>query len=189
MRKISVFNQITVDGFFATKAGDIQWAHRKADGDADFRDFVAGNASGPGDLLFGRKTYEMMASFWPTPMAAQQMPAVAKGMNAKTKYVASRSLSSVSWQGATLVKGDLIEGVRALKASDGPAIVILGSGSIVAQLSDAGLIDEYQVLILPFVLGEGRTMFEGMKKQLDLTLAKTRTFRNGNAFLVYDLKR
>jgi dihydrofolate reductase len=188
MRKLSVFNQTSVDGFFATKSGDIQWAHRNTD-DPELRDFVAGNATGGGELLFGRKTYEMMASFWPTPMAAQQMPAVAKGMNAMTKHVASRTLSSLAWQNAKLLGGDLVEAVRALKASEGPGIAILGSGSLVAQLSDAGLIDEYQVLILPYVLGEGRTMFEGMKRQLDLTLTKTRTFKNGNAFLVYEPKR
>ena len=188
MRKLSVFNQSTVNGFFATKTGDIEWAHRKDD-DAEFREFIANNASGDGELMFGRKTYEMMASFWPTPMAAQQMPAVAKGMNAMTKHVVSRTLAKVSWQNAKLLSGNLVEAVRALKASDGPGIAILGSGSLVAQLSDAGLVDEWQVLILPVVLGEGRTMFEGLKKQLDLTLVKTRTFKNGNALLVYEPRR
>jgi dihydrofolate reductase len=188
MRKLAMFNQLSLDGFFATKDGDIRWAHRQDD-DVEFRDFVAANASGGGELLFGRKTYEMMASFWPTPLAAQQMPIVAKGMNEMTKHVVSRSLSSTAWSNARLLRGDLVEAVSALKKSDGPDVAILGSGSIVAQLSRAALIDEYQLLFLPFAVGEGRTLFEGAKAPLELSLVKTRTFKNGNVFLVYEPKR
>ncbi len=186
MGKLIVFENVTLDGFFADAKGDMSWAHKS---DPEYDAFVAQNASGGGALVFGRKTYEMMASFWPTPMAAQQMPAVAKGMNAKTKHVVSRTLSSVSWSHSKLLKGDLVEAVRALKASDGPGVAILGSGSIVPPLSEAGLIDEFQLLVIPVVLGKGRTMFEGVKTPFDLTLKKTRTFQNGNAFLVYEPKR
>src|SRR6187402_2763859 len=93
-RKLSVFNQVTLDGYFAGVDGDISWAHKH---DAEWNAFVQGNAGTEGPLLFGRITYEMMAGFWPTPMAAAQMPEVAEGMNKRLKLVASRTLHEVSW--------------------------------------------------------------------------------------------
>ena len=81
MKKLRVFESISVDGYFVDAHGDINWAHEPGD-DPEFANWVNGNASAGGDLLFGRKTYQMMEAFWPTPIAAQQMPVVAKGMNA-----------------------------------------------------------------------------------------------------------
>ena len=89
MRKLRVFESISVDGYFTDARGDMGFAHGT---DPDFAAWVGRNAGGGGELLFGRKTYEMMAAFWPTPVAAAQMPEVARGMNAATKYVVSRSL-------------------------------------------------------------------------------------------------
>src|SRR5262245_59369701 len=143
MRTLNVFESISVDGYFKASDDDVSWTH--SGNDAEFDDWVSSNASGGGELLFGRTTYQMMASFWPTPMAAQHMPVVAHGMNAMTKYVVSKSLREVGWQNARLLRGDLVESIRELKASDGPPITILGSGSIVAQLTDARLVDRYQL--------------------------------------------
>src|ERR1700741_2840066 len=102
MRKISSFTNVTLDGFYADTHGDMSWAHQDPN-DKEWNEFSASNAKGGGALLFGRVTYQMMASFWPTPMAAKSMPDVAKGMNAMQKYVASRTLSEVSWQNSTLL--------------------------------------------------------------------------------------
>jgi dihydrofolate reductase len=187
MRKLSVFNQVSVDGYFKTPSGDIGWMHRPDD-DEEFREFTKGNAVAGGVLVFGRKTYETMASFWPTPQAAEQFPEVARQMNALPKVVFSKTMDRASWNNTTVVRGDLVGEMRKLKGSSGEPIAILGSGSIVSQLTQAGLIDEYQVLVIPVVLGEGTTMFEGAKKKLDLTLTESRTFRNGKAFLVYEPK-
>ena len=85
MRKLTVFNSVTLDGYFTGKGGDMQWAHEGQD-DPEWQQFVAGNAGGGGALLLGRVTWEMMASWWPTPMAAKAMPQVAQGMNRMTKY-------------------------------------------------------------------------------------------------------
>ena len=90
---------------------------------------------------------------------------MADRMNALPKFVFSRTLDKVSWDHTTLVKGDLAEEVRKLKSQPGEPMVILGSGSIVSQLSQAGLIDEYQVVVVPVALGKGRTMFEGIKEK------------------------
>lgn len=184
MRKLVVFNHVSLDGYFVDANGDMSWA--KADHqDAEWNAFVAGNASGDGALVFGRITYEMMASFWPTPMAIEMMPEVAAGMNRMPKFVFSRTLHEAAWGNTTLVRGDLVTAVRALKVDAGPDLVILGSGSLVAQLAPAGVIDEYQVVVNPIVLGRGRTMFEGVKEHLRLTLASSRAFRNGNVLLCY----
>jgi dihydrofolate reductase len=136
--------------------------------------------------LFGRVTYEMMAAFWPTPQAAQMLPQVAAGMNALRKIVFSRTLDAVSWQNTTLLKGDLVSEVTRLKQQTGPDMVILGSGSIVSQLTEARLIDEYQIVVNPIVLGRGRTLFETVSSKTPLTLTKTRAFTNGNVVLWYE---
>ena len=183
MRRLIVFNSVTVDGYFTGAGGDMSWAHNE---DPEWNAFVEENASGGGVLVFGRVTYEMMASFWPTPFALQSYPLVAKQMNDAEKVVFSRTLDSVSWSNTTLVKGDLTTEVRKLKEAAGDDLVILGSGSIVAQLTDASLIDEYQIVVDPVVLGAGRTMFEGIKNKLKLKRVKTRTFNNGNVLLCYE---
>jgi dihydrofolate reductase len=185
MRKLIVFNHVSLDGYFVDANGDMSWA--KADhNDAEWNEFVSGNASGEGALVFGRVTYEMMASFWPTPVAMEMMPAVAEGMNRMPKVVFSRTLSEASWNNTNLVKGDLATEMRKLKQEPGPDMVILGSGSIVSQLAQEGLIDEYQIVVNPIALGAGRTMFDGIKEKLRLKLTKSRAFNNGNVLLCYE---
>lgn len=185
MSILNVFNQVTLDGYFTDPKGDMTWAH-KDPADAEWNAFVGGNASGGGELLFGRITYEMMASFWPTPAAREMMPEVAEAMNRMPKFVCSRTLKKVSWENTTLLKGDLVAEVRKLKQLPGPGITILGSGSVVAQLAQAGLIDQYQVVVNPLVLGNGRTMFEGVTKRLPLRLTGSRAFGNGSVLLNYE---
>jgi dihydrofolate reductase len=183
MRTISIFEQVSLDGYYAS-ATDDPWYHAQR-ADPEFVEFISSNASGDGELLFGRKTYDQMAAFWPTAEAARAMPAVAKGMNAKRKLVASRSMTSAAWQHTQVIGGDLVAAVRELKAQAGDPIVILGSGTIVAQLTEADLIDEYQLLVIPVVLGAGRTLFEGTTRRIELALASSRSFRNGCIFGVY----
>lgn len=161
----------------------MSWAHRS---DPEWNAFAAENAGGGGELLFGRVTYEMMANWWPTPQAAQAMPAVAKGMNEMKKVVFSRTLERAAWQNTRLMKGDLIDSVRHLKGEPGPSMVILGSGSIVSQLAQAGLIDQIQIVVSPIVLGRGRTLFETVTERLPLKLTSTRSFTNGNVVMDYE---
>jgi dihydrofolate reductase len=182
MRKVIAFEQVSLDGFFVDRKGDMSWAHKQ---DPEWNAFAAGNASGDGALLFGRVTYEMMASFWPTPMAMERMPAVAEGMNRMPKLVFSRTLEKVSWKNTTLLKGDPAAHVRKLKQEPGPGMAILGSGSIVSLLARERLIDEFQIVVNPIVLGEGRTLFEGVKEKIGLKLSQSRAFGNGNVVLYY----
>jgi dihydrofolate reductase len=172
---------------FCDKNGDMSWAHQAAD-DAEWRSFVEENSKGGGVLVFGRVTYEMMASYWPSPMAAQQNPVVAERINSCSKIVFSRTLEKASWLNTKLIKGDPAIEVRKLKQEPGEGLVILGSGSIVSQLAQEQLIDEYQIVVHPVVLGKGRTLFETVKDKLALKLTKTRTFGNGNVLLCYEPK-
>jgi dihydrofolate reductase len=180
MRELRVFESISVDGYFASASGDMGWAHAGPD-DEEFASWVGGNASSGGALLFGRKTYQMMASFWPTAAAAQQMPEVARGMNAAEKYLASNTLRP-EWHNTRLLEGELVAAVRALKAGEGPSITLLGSGSVAAQLGAAGLVDEYQFVVLPVALGAGRSVFT---RGCALHLREQRAFRSGRVVLTY----
>ena len=184
MRKLIAFNHISLDGYFVDANGQFRWGSKGND-DPEYAQFVAENASGGGELVFGRVTYSLMASYWPTAMADQHMPEVAKGMNASPKVVFSQTLGKAEWSNTRLIKGDLVSETKRLKAEDGPGMCILGSGSIVAQLAAAGLIDEYQMMVDPVALGGGRSMFDGLPKPLELRLARSRIFKNGKAFLCY----
>ena len=185
MRKLAVFNNVTLDGYFTDARGDMSWAHKD---DAEWTAFAAENASGGGVLLLGRITYDLMASYWPTPAALANAPAVAEGMNRMQKVVFSRTLDKASWQNTTLVKGDIVAAVRRMKSEPGEGMVILGSGSIVSHLTQARLIDEYQIVVHPVVLGKGKTMFDGVKEKVSLRLTKTRAFGNGCVVLWYEPK-
>jgi dihydrofolate reductase len=185
MRRLGVFNSVSLDGYFVDGNGDMSWAHNAVK-DAEWDAFVEGNASGGGVLLFGRITYELMASFWPTPIAAASMPAVAERMNNLPKVVFSRTLDQASWNNTKLVKGGLAGEVRKMKSEPGQGMTILGSGSIVSQLAQEGLIDEYAFVVIPVVLGKGRTMFDGVTARLAMKLTGTRDFSNGNVLLSYE---
>lgn len=185
MRRLTVFNNVMLDGFFAGANGDLRWAHKESQ-DAEFNAFVAENASGGGELVFGRITYGLMASYWPTPLAIKNDPVVAEGMNRLPKVVFSRTLDKVSWSNTRLVKGDMAAEVRKMKDQSGKDMAILGSGSVVSQLAQEGLIDVFQIMMNPVILGKGRTMFDGVEKKLNLKLTKTRAFSNGNVLLCYE---
>jgi dihydrofolate reductase len=182
MRKLTVFNQVSLDGYFTDAHGDMSWAHKQ---DAEWNAFAAENASGGGVLCFGRVTYDLMASFWPTPQALAISPVMAERMNNLPKIVFSNTVDKPSWNNTKVVKGDIAAEVRKMKQAPGPDMAIMGSGTIVSQLTDARLIDGYQVVVNPIVLGSGRTMFEGVKERLDLTTVKTRSFSNGNVVIWY----
>lgn len=182
MRRLTVFNLVTLDGYFAGQGGDISWHNV----DEEFQE-LANAASNSGDtLLFGRVTYELMAGFWPTPEAIKSDPIVAAGMNKAEKIVFSRTLDKADWNNTRLVKSEMVAEVRKLKQGSGKDLTVLGSGSIASQLAQEGLIDEYQILLNPVVIGKGKTMFEGVKDRFSLKLTKTRVFGNGNILLSYE---
>jgi dihydrofolate reductase len=185
VQKLIVFNNVTLDGYFVDANGDMRWAHN-ANPDPEWDAYIGANATGGGTLVFGRVTYDLMASYWPTPMAAKNAPVVADGMNRGKKIVFSRTLDAVAWNNTKLVKNDPGAEIRKMKNERGEGMCILGSGSIVALLAQEGLIDEYNFVVVPVVLGKGRTLFEGITKKLSLQPTKTRMFSNGNVLLCYE---
>jgi dihydrofolate reductase len=185
MRKLIVFNHMSADGFFVDAQGTMDWA-RHNHNDEEWNAFVSENAKGGGMLLFGRVTYDLMTRYWPTPMAARQNPIVAEGMNRMPKVVFSRTMDKARWNNTKLVKDDLPGEIRRMKSESGDGMVILGSGTIVSQLAQEGLIDEYQLAVNPIILGKGRTLFEGLTQKRSLKLTQSRTFRNGNILTCYE---
>ena len=183
MRRLIVFNHVSLDGYFVDAAGEMSFAHRT---DPEWDAYSAHNASGGGMLVFGRKTYEMMVAWWPTPAAAKAFPVVAENMNRMPKLVFSRTLDAATWRNTRLVKTSPTEEIRRLKEEGPEDMAILGSGSIVALLASEGLIDEFTVVVNPVVLGGGRTMFDGVTRRLALNLTGSREFRNGNVVLTYE---
>jgi dihydrofolate reductase len=129
MPKVAVFNQVTLDGFFADAGGDMTWAHRQ---DEEWKAFAEQNAKSESRLLLGRVTYELMAAFWPTPSAATLAPVMAERMYRQPKVVFSRTLDRAAWTNTVLIKGNRVGEVRGLKGDPGPDMVILGSGSLVS---------------------------------------------------------
>ena len=153
--------------------------------DAEFDAYVAGNAQDGGALVFGRVTYQMMASYWPSEMARAADPIVAERMNGLPKFVFSRTLDAATWINTTLLTGDPVVEIARLKRLDGPGLAILGSGSLVGPLAAAGLVDELTLVVNPIVLGGGRTLFESIDRPFTLELTGSRIFANGKVVLSY----
>jgi dihydrofolate reductase len=180
MGQLIVFASISLDGYFTDSNGDMGWAHRS---DPEWDGFVADNARHDSMLLFGRVTYEQMASFWPTSAARQMAPEVAKGMTRASKVVFSRSLKNAAWSNTRLVSDGMLDAVRVFKRDTPEDLVVLGSGTVVSQLAQANLVDEYQTVLVPIALGSGRTLFEGLEHRQPLQLTQSRVFSNGNVVL------
>lgn len=181
MSKLVVFNFMTLNGYFQGPGGDISW-HSHGQEERDYG--VEGLKSGS-TLLFGRATYQHMAAFWPTPDAIKNIPVMAAGMNKADKVVFSRTLKKADWNNTRLVKDNMVEEVRKLKQTAGKGLTVLGSGSIITQLAEADLIDEYQFMVDPVALGEGTPVFKGLQRKLDLQLIMTKTFKSGVILLCY----
>jgi dihydrofolate reductase len=179
MKNISVFDHVSVDGFFAGPDGEIDW-FKSIEKDDEFEAYNHQSAKGGSTLVFGRTTYEMMKSFWPTPEAAKLDPAMAKVMDESPKIVFSKTLKSVeeepNWKNIKLVHD--IDRDEILKLKETSDVTILGSGSIVQQFTNLGLIDSYTLIVVPVVLSNGKPLFAGVRKT-NLKLELSRAFKNG----------
>jgi dihydrofolate reductase len=181
MRKLIMFNLITLDGLFAGPNGEIDWHNV----DDEFHEFAINQLDSADGLLFGRVTYQLMAGFWPTPDAAKRAPTVAARMNAIAKTVISRTLASVEWNNTRLVQHNLQEEVLKLKRAPGKDLLLLGSADLASTLTNLRLIDEYRIMVNPVVLGKGQSLFKDAGHRLALKLLAARTFRSGNVLLQY----
>lgn len=180
-RKLILFNLMTLDGFFEGPNHEIDWHNV----DGEFNEFAIEQLDTADGLLFGRVTYELMASYWPTEAAKTDDPIVAAKMNAISKFVFSRTLHRAEWNNTRLVKENVAEQVSKLKQQPGKDLFIFGSADLAASLAKDGLIDEYRIILNPIILGSGNALFKGVKDRLELKLIKTRIFRSGNVLLYY----
>lgn len=195
MRRIMAFNRVTADGYFSASDGNLDWVVPDEEIDA------AGASRMPDTdtILFGRRTYQMFESFWPhalddartapDPHAAGQrsptMRAMATWIDEATKVVFSRTLSEVTWRNARLVHDFDPRAVAAMKSQPGKDIIIFGSGSIASLLTRHDLIDEYQFIVNPTILGSGRPLISGVSNAARLDLAESTAYRSGNVMLRY----
>jgi len=177
MRKITAGLFISLDG--VVEAPD-QW-HFPYFND-EMGAVVGKSMSESGTMLLGRQTYQEFASFWPNqnsddPIAAQ--------MNGTPKLVASTTLDSVEWENSTLIKGNVAEELRKLKAQPGQNIGITGSATLIRSLLRDGVLDELTLLVHPIVVGKGKKLFDDMEAQVPLKLIDSQTFSTGVLALTY----
>jgi len=182
MRKIILFNLITLDGFFAGPDGEIDWHNV----DQEFNEFAIDQLDSAGGLIFGRMTYQLMASYWPTPTAITDDPEVAGKMNSIPKIVFSKTLEKVEWNNTRLVKGNIVEEISKLKQQPGKDLYIFGSANLASSIIQKGLIDEYRIIVNPVAIGSGMPLFKDIQDRLNLKLIKVKTFRSGNVLLYYE---
>lgn len=179
---------ISLDGYFEGENHDLSWHNV----DAEFNAFAIPQTESVGTLLFGRRTYELMRDYWPTQEARTDDPIVAKQMNTKPKIVFSRTLKDVEeteyWKNIRLVKENVVEEVKKIKANSEKDIAVYGSNNLCITLLENNLLDELRIMINPVVIGKGTTLFSGIQEKYNFILQETRQFKNGNILLTYAIK-
>lgn len=194
MRRIVMFNWVSIDGFFAGPNGEIDWILRDPAVDLALRESGVNEDGAEGarsdTMLLGNTTYTLFESSWPPiakdPNAPEGMRAMADEVARMTKVVFSQSRREVTWENSRLFHDNLLEKAARLKQGDGSHILIFGSGTIVQQLTDAGLIDDYFLAVTPVVLGKGKPLFGDVQKR-NLRLLAVQQFDSGNILLRYRL--
>ncbi len=187
MRKIITTTWVTLDGFIAGPNGAMDWIGEIYDeAMGKYEDDLVSAAD---TLLLGRVTYQSFAGSWPhvpdSPTASEGEKDYARKVNAMHKIVFSRTLPTVEWNNSRLVKEVIPEDIEQLKHEPGRDILIYGSASLVRSLTDFSLIDEYQFLVHPVILGSGKPLFQDLKDQVKLKLVNIKTHPSGVVVLTY----
>jgi dihydrofolate reductase len=179
MRKLIMWNLITLDGYFeGPKSWDLDW-HEDVWGE-ELERFSIEQAKSIGMLLFGRVTYEGMAAYWRTATGE-----IADFMNSVPKVVFSTTLDKADWNNTRLVKANAAQEVAALKEAPGKDLYIFGSAELSAGLMREGLIDEYRLCLNPLVLGAGNPLFKAGPNRLRMKLLEARPLASGCVILRY----
>jgi dihydrofolate reductase len=190
MRKLRVIEFLSLDGVMQAPGAedeDTEGGFRHGGWQRPYFDDVVAAAAAEGmaatdAYLFGRKTYEHMASFWPNAPADDPF---SRHLNNTAKYVASRTLQSADWQNSTLLGGDIPEEVAKLKQQPGASIAVLGSGELVQTLIEHHLVDEFLLVINPLVLGSGKRLFKGAEEPIRFELVDSKPTSTGAVMLTY----
>jgi dihydrofolate reductase len=179
MKKLIVQELVSLDGFFAGPHGEIDW-HCVDD---EYGEYAKDFLNSVDVLLFGRVTYQLLASYWPT--ASDD---ISHKMNTLSKIVFSKTLEKVEWQNTRLIKENVVEQITHLKQQQGKDLAILGSADLASYLMNAGLIDEYHITVVPVVLGNGIPLFKDIHESVNMKLLKSKTLNSsGNVQLFYQL--
>lgn len=181
MQKIIVSNLVTLDGFIAGPNGELDWFRA----DEEFLGYARNLVRSVGTLLFGRRTYEMMAKYWPTAEAIKGDPIIAERMNSLPKVVVSRSTIRLEWNNSRLVRDRVADSIDELKENAAGDIVIFGSGELVSSLLLLGLIDELRLFVHPVILGRGQPEYAGMTNRVELDFLALLPFKSGIIMLAY----
>ena len=183
MSKLIMWNMLTVDGFFeGAKSWDLDW-HQPFWGD-ELERFSLDQLQTDDMLLFGRVTYEGMASYWQVAKGE-----VADFMNRLPKVVVSRTLERADWANTKLVKENVVEKIKELKRQGDGNIFVFGSGRLCATLMEHGLFEEYRLAVAPVLLGRGKVLFEPNRNRLGLKLLEARPLSTGCVILRYEPQR
>lgn len=179
---------VSLDGYIEGPDHDLSWHHV----DDEFNAFAARQMEEMGAILFGRRTYELMASYWPTEKPSDPDDAiVAQKMNSLPKIVFSKTLKNIEekphWQNIQLITTDIAKNVQELKQKEGKSIAVLGSNTLCVSLLEMGLLDELRIMINPVVIGKGTPLFRGIQRKLSLKLVETKVFYSGNVLFTYHI--
>jgi len=187
MRKIRIIEHISLDGVIQSPGGRYEdgdyahggWAMRYMD--AASGEVIIAAQGKSFDLLLGRRTYDIWAGYWPK---AESSP-LADGLNAATKYVATHRPDSLKWSPAKDLGADIVDGVRAVKAKDGPDLIVWGSSTLTPVLLEQGLADEVLLLVYPVLLGRGKRFFAESADPRELALVSTKASSTGVLINLY----
>jgi dihydrofolate reductase len=183
MRKLIASTFVSLDGVLQAPGGPDEdpagfphggWVFPFFDEETDISG--AGFDGKDRELVLGRKTYEIFEAYW--PYQAKDDP-TARTLNAATKHVATRTLKSLEWNNSSVLRGDVVAAIKALKATPGQDLQIIGSGNLIQTLQAASLIDEYNVWTFPVVLGRGKRLFEAGARPAALRLVDSAVSKKG----------
>ena len=181
MRKVFLFMMTTLDGYFEGPDHDISWHNA---GNEEFAKFANDQLDETDTLIFGRRTYELMAGFWPSEETMKAEPETATRMNSLHKVAFSRSPMHTNWQN-TESSTNVVQKMQELKNAPGKDIAVLGSSNLGRTLIKEDLLDEVRIMINPVIIGKGTPLFDGTDKVLRFTLKTSRNFESGNVLLTY----
>ena len=186
MRRLVMWNLMTLDGFFeGAQPWDLDW-HDRAWGE-ELERFSIEQLDAAAMLLFGRRTYEGRAAYWPTASGdSGESGEVADRMNAISKVVFSRTLATADWPNTRIVREDAVSVVGSLKREGDGDMFVFGSAELSTSLRRAGLFDEYRICLAPVILGTGAALFGRDVPERPLRLIESRPLQSGGVILRYE---
>ncbi len=186
LRRLFVSMIVSVDGYIEGPRRELDWFH---DGDTEFERYCDEMIDSVGVALYGRRSYELMLSYWPNAERNPRTPAdlaFARKMNALPKVVLSRTLDRAEWNNTQIIGDHVAERITELKQQPGKPIVAWAGAGLVKTLGDLGLVDEYRLIVTPVLLGAGTPMFQGLEQRRTLRLTRTTQLGRNLAVLCYE---